>query len=97
MSNYGKIDIMWFDFSYDNERLKGTQFEHMSGETWRSAELIEMMRSLQPDIIIDNRLGGDASKEEPDLHSGDFVSPECMMPSQGKQTCWEETFPGNYV
>jgi alpha-L-fucosidase len=36
LTNYGQIDIMWFDFSYDNERLKGTQFEHMSGETWKS-------------------------------------------------------------
>ena len=84
LTNYGQIDVMWFDFSYDNERLKGTQFEHMSGETWHSKELIEMMRSIQPDIVIDNRLGGDARKEEPDLHSGDFVSPECMMPAEGE-------------
>ena len=84
LTNYGQIDVMWFDFSYDNERLKGTQFEHMSGETWHSRELIEMMRSIQPDIVIDNRLGGDARKEEPDLHSGDFVSPECMMPAEGE-------------
>ena len=84
LTDYGKLDVMWFDFSYDNERLKGTQFEHMSGETWHSRELIEMMRSIQPDIVIDNRLGGDARKEEPDLHSGDFVSPECMMPAEGE-------------
>lgn len=84
LTNYGKIDLMWFDFSYDNERLAGTEFEHMSGETWRAEELVKMMRSLQPDIIIDNRLGGDARKEEPDLHSGDFVSPECMMPATGE-------------
>ena len=83
LTNYGKIDLMWFDFSYDNELLKGTEFEHMSGETWGATELVTMMRSLQPDIIIDNRLGGDAKKEEPDLHSGDFVSPENMMPAAG--------------
>lgn len=85
LTNYGKIDLMWFDFSYENERLKGTRFEHMSGETWKADELIRMMRSIQPDIVIDNRLGGDAYKEEPDLHSGDYVSPECMMPSAGAQ------------
>lgn len=85
LTNYGKIDVMWFDFSYDNERLAGTQFEHMSGETWKANELVAMMRSLQPDIVIDNRLGGDARREEPDLHSGDFVSPECMMPAEGEQ------------
>ena len=85
LTNYGKIDLMWFDFSYENERLAGTQFEHMSGETWKANELISMMRSIQPDIVIDNRLGGDARKEEPDLHAGDFVSPECMMPAEGEQ------------
>ncbi len=84
LTNYGTIDLMWFDFSYDNERLEGTEFEHMSGETWRAEKLVKMMRSLQPDIIIDNRLGGNARKEEPDLHSGDFVSPECMMPVTGE-------------
>ncbi len=84
LTNYGTIDLMWFDFSYDNERLEGTEFEHMSGETWRAEKLVKMMRSLQPDIIIDNRLGGNARKEEPDLHSGDFVSPECMMPVNGE-------------
>lgn len=95
LTNYGKIDIMWFDFSYDNERLKGTEFEHMSGETWKAKELVTMMRELQPDIVIDNRLGGDARKEEPDLHAGDFVSPECMMPDGdaldvlGRSIPWE--------
>ena len=45
-SNYGKIDILWFDFSYGNLR----------GEAWKATELMKMVRSLQPDVIIDNRL-----------------------------------------
>lgn len=93
LTNYGTVDLMWFDFSYDNERLAGTEFEHMSGETWRAEKLVKMMRSLQPDIIIDNRLGGDARKEEPDLHSGDFVSPECMMPVTGEVDVLGRTVP----
>jgi alpha-L-fucosidase len=48
LTNYGKIDVVWFDFSYDD----------MSGETWGSTELVEMCYELQPDIIIGNRLGG---------------------------------------
>ncbi|SHO48117.1 alpha-L-fucosidase [Anaerocolumna xylanovorans] len=95
LTNYGKIDLMWFDFSYENENLKGTEFEHMSEETWGAKELVTMMRELQPEIVIDNRLGGDARKEEPDLHAGDFVSPECIMPSSeevdslGRSIPWE--------
>ena len=45
-TNYGKLDILWFDFSYDD----------MRGEKWRATELVDMVRSLQPEVIIDNRL-----------------------------------------
>ena len=48
-TNYGKIDILWFDFSYD----------HMAGEQWRATDLIKTVRELQPDVIIDNRLEAD--------------------------------------
>ena len=48
LTNYGKIDIMWFDFSYPG----------MECETWKATELVEMARSLQPDLIIANRLEG---------------------------------------
>jgi len=77
--NYGKLDILWFDFSYDD----------MSGETWRATELVNMVRSLQPDVIIDNRLevnapgSGSLLTDNPNIYSGDFVSPEQMIPPKG--------------
>lgn len=79
LTNYGKLDIMWFDFSYDN----------MSGETWRATELMEMVRSIQPHILVDNRLdasgeqGGSIKSEEPTIYSGDFASPEQIIPPKG--------------
>jgi alpha-L-fucosidase len=73
LTNYGKIDIMWFDFSYDN----------MTGEKWKATELIRMIRSIQPDIIIDNRLGGDIRAAEPEEYAGDFYSPEQIIPPGG--------------
>lgn len=45
-TNYGDIPLLWFDFSYDK----------MSGEMWRAIDLIKMVRSLQPNAIINNRL-----------------------------------------
>ncbi len=77
--NYGKIDIMWFDFAY----------EHMKGERWKAKELIEMVRSYQPEILIDNRLEasgdefGSIIEDEPNPWSGDFASPEQIIPAQG--------------
>ncbi|MCS7464286.1 alpha-L-fucosidase [Paenibacillus doosanensis] len=85
LTNYGKIDIMWFDFSYDN----------MTGEKWKATELIRMIRSIQPDIIIDNRLGGNIRAAEPEEYAGDFFSPEQIIPPggivdvNGKPVPWE--------
>ena len=78
-SNYGKLDLLWFDFSYD----------HMRGETWKATELIEMVRSLQPNVIIDNRLEvsgegfGSLHDCRPTPYHGDFVTPEKFIPPQG--------------
>ena len=78
-TNYGKLDIMWFDFSYGELR----------GEAWRATELINMVRGYQPDIIIDNRLEvsgegfGSLATDNPSVFAGDFVSPEQIIPPQG--------------
>jgi alpha-L-fucosidase len=42
-----------------------------------------MVRRLQPDILIDNRLGGNIKAEEPEIYSGDFASPEQIIPPEG--------------
>lgn len=79
LTNYGKIDIMWFDFSY----------EEMTGDKWRATELMQMVRSLQPDLIVDNRLdasgehGGSIMTRNPTVYSGDFASPEQIIPAEG--------------
>jgi len=69
-SNYGKLDIMWFDFSYNDFR----------GEKWGATELVKMVRKLQPGIIIDNRLGGNMELEKPEPYAGDFEGPEQYIP-----------------
>jgi alpha-L-fucosidase len=45
LTQYGKIDILWYDVSAPMESWEG----------WDSLELNQMVRSLQPDIIINNR------------------------------------------
>jgi alpha-L-fucosidase len=46
LTNYGKIDILWYDMMYPND-----------AELWRSKELNAMARELQPDILINDRAG----------------------------------------
>lgn len=78
-TNYGKLDILWFDFSYGE----------MRGEKWRATELMQMVRRLQPDVIVDNRLEvsgegyGSIATDDPTPYSGDFVSPEQIIPPGG--------------
>lgn len=90
-TNYGKIDLFWFDFSYDDLR----------GEAWRAEELVQMIRTYQPHVLLDNRLEvsgegfGSLVTGDPSAFSGDFVSPEQIIPPQGildvngKPVTWE--------
>lgn len=79
MENYGKIDLLWLDFSYDDLR----------GEAWKATELVSMIRSLQPDIILNNRLEvsgegfGSLAEGHPTPYHGDFITPEQMIPPAG--------------
>ena len=94
LTNYGKIDIMWFDFSYlddHNEKwIKGK-----GKDEWESEKLIALTRSLQPDIVINNR----AQIEQ------DIWTPEQFQPAEwlkhnetGELVVWEacQTFSGSW-
>ena len=80
-TNYGKLDLMWFDFSYGNLR----------GEAWRGSQLAEMVRTLQPGIILNNRLEvsgegfGSLAAGHPTPCHGDFITPEQIIPPHGLQ------------
>ncbi|MBU4199003.1 MAG: alpha-L-fucosidase [Verrucomicrobia bacterium] len=73
LTNYGKIDILWLDFSYDK----------MSGEVWRTTDLLETIRTLQPHIIMDNRLVAGHCDLRSGLRVGDFATPEQIVPERG--------------
>jgi len=55
MTNYGKIDILWYDVSWPLDR-----------EGWESEKMNAMVRELQPEIIVNNRnqMPGDFSTPE---------------------------------
>ena len=44
MTNYGKVDILWYDVAWP-----------LDAKGWESVEMNQMVRKLQPDIIINNR------------------------------------------
>jgi alpha-L-fucosidase len=71
MTNYGKIDIMWFDGL------------GRSADTWNGAELLKMIRELQPDIITNHRF------HHPPFHAGDFDGPERSIGRFQTNRPWE--------
>ncbi len=59
-TNYGKIDIIWFD------GLGGT------AKDWDSPRLVKMIRELQPGVIINNRAGLPCDHDTPEQRIGAF-------------------------
>ncbi|OQP60569.1 alpha-L-fucosidase [Niastella vici] len=92
LTNYGKIDILWLDFSYPNPNGHGK-----GKNDWGSVELLKMIRQLQPGIIVDNRLDLDEYAD-----GADFATPEQVKPSELQsqygglpfETC--QTFSGSW-
>jgi len=91
LTNYGEISIIWFDFSFPGENGKG----HAD---WDSEALLKLARSLQPGIIVDDRL------DLRDVEGGwDFTTPEQVKVAKwpeinGKRVPWEtcQTFSGSW-
>ena len=69
-TRFGKIDLLWFD----------GQWEH-TAEEWRARELVAMIRELQPEIVINDRLA--------DRMLGDYATPEQNVPVTAPDRVWE--------
>ena len=74
LTNYGKIDILWSDNSYEGKRAK----------EWKAEEIVRMAREINPEILINNRLG----------LLEDFTTPENHVPDESlkeenKPRTWE--------
>jgi alpha-L-fucosidase len=91
LTRYGKIDIMWFDFSYS-----GSDWGWSRGKgkaDWGSEALMRMVRELQPGIIVNDRLeiGGD-------LKTPEQYQPREWVKVEGKPVVWEacQTLNGSW-
>ena len=79
LSNYGEIDIFWFDIRWPSSRGNGEPYEHPRVKK-DMTDLVKMMRVMNPDLIINNR--------GVNLH-GDFATPEQRIPAMGFPGYWE--------
>lgn len=97
LTNYGKIDILWFDFSYSgNVPPEGKEWMKGKGkDDWEAEALIKTARDLQPGIIIDNR-----TEIEQDLWTPEqYQMTEWLRDKKtGELLTWEacQTFSGSW-
>jgi len=88
LTEFGKVDVLWCDFSYPGEDGKGRK-------DWDSEGLYKMIRELQPHVVLNDRL---------DLDEGwDIKTPEQYMSREwvrvdGQPVVWEacHTFSGSW-
>jgi alpha-L-fucosidase len=92
LTDFGKIDIMWYDFSYSRRRYPWGRGK--GKDDWQSEKLLAMVRALQPGILVNDRL---------ELE-GDFRTPEEYQPREsllgrdGERAVWEacQTLNGSW-
>lgn len=95
LTRYGKVDVMWFDFSFPFAENPADHTQGKSHHSWRSEELLALVRELMPDVMLDDRL---------DLPGGfDIKTPEQFQPRKwveinGQKVRWEacQTFSGSW-
>ena len=74
LTNYGKIDILWYDVSWP-----------LDVNGWESEKMNQMVFSLQPDIILNNR----------NKLPGDFATPEQRIEAAEAGRAWESCMTMN--
>lgn len=91
LTQFGRIDILWYDFSYSRNDW-GWSKGKGKGD-WQGEKLVKLVRELQPGIILNDRLET----------GGDIVTPEQYQPREwmkveGKPVLWEacQTLNGSW-
>lgn len=100
LTHYGEIDILWFDFSYSEQRHRN-KYAHLpelggkGKDDWEAEKLIATARAIRPGIIIDNR-----TEIEQDLFTPEQIQINRWVthPKTGEKVVWEacQTFSGSW-
>ena len=90
LTNYGPIDIIWFDFSYPNRVWGGK-----GRDDWQSEKLLSMVRELAPNIIFNDRLDLPGAA---DIKTPEQYQPREWMTVDGQPVVWEacQTLNGSW-
>jgi len=88
LSGYGKLGVLWFDGEWVNEWTEE-----------QGKDLYNFVRNLQPDIIINNRVGkgrqGMQGMNRDTTFAGDFGTPEQEILTTASTMAWESCMTMN--
>ncbi len=89
LTNYGQIDIIWFDFSMPGQK---------GHKEWDSEGLLKLAKSLQPNIIVDDRLDLKDTWGGWDIFTPEQVKVDACPTWNGEKVTWEtcQTFSGSW-
>ncbi len=93
LTNYGKIDMLFFDYSYSSQKGEGLLADGKGKDDWQAEKLIEMVRDLQPGIVVNDR-----TEIPQDYKTPEQVQPDEPVTVDGKPVLWEanQTFSGSW-
>jgi alpha-L-fucosidase len=97
LTGFGRIDVIWFDFSYPDRTYKGLPGK--GRKDWQSIELLSLVRRLQPEIVVSNRLDlDDLIAGVPDVMTPEQYTPRTPPLFKGREATWEvcHTFSGSW-
>lgn len=91
LTRFGKIDVIWFDFSYSQRNLGWSKGK--GKDDWQSERLLAMVHELQPEILVNDRLEMGADFRTPEQYQ-----PIGRMMVDGKPVMWEacQTLNGSW-
>ena len=94
LSNYGKVDYLFFDFSYPKVRHPEIWGNKGRGD-WGSENLLKTVRRLQPGIVVNDRLD---LPDEADVATPEQYQPFSPMVVRGGAGLWEacQTLNGSW-
>lgn len=82
LTQYGRIDYMWFDFPYSHRDWGWSKGK--GAEDWDSSRLEKICRTLQPDMLINDRLELGRGITTPEQ-----FQPEKPLEKDGLPVLWE--------
>jgi len=98
LSDFGAVDVLWFDFSFVDKKDRLNFAKGKGREAWGSEDLVKLVRELQPNIVLNDRLDLPATPPTWDIKTPEQTQPREWVRVDGQPVVWEacQTLSGSW-